>query len=50
MSDAAGAGARLAYTVETKSKGKGLVSLKYWQSWSGEDSVEKRLSFQVEVS
>ena len=45
---AGGAGKRiLSYQVE--SKGSGMLSLKYWQPWSGDESITERFTISFEA-
>lgn len=43
-SDAAGSGGDYLFTFEAKASGKSKVGLKYWKSWEGDSSIEKKIT------
>jgi predicted secreted protein len=49
LSDAAGAGLRLQIILKAVSKGKEKLKLKYWQPWSGEESIEKTVELDINI-
>jgi predicted secreted protein len=50
LSDAAGAGLRLHIILKAVSKGREKLKLKYWQPWSGDESIEKTVELDIRIN
>ena len=47
-SDAAGSGADYIFIFEAKCSGKSKIRLKYWKSWEGDSSIEKKITLNFD--
>ena len=45
-----GRGGTRAFRFDARAAGRARIALKYWQPWSGEDSVEGRFTIDVDVA